>query len=272
MTGRFQGVPDTLFIPLAARIFASERFPEYFHDEKALTLRGCIADGSIARNSSEYAFMASVARYENTDAMTKAFIQNHPRCNIIYLGAGLETAYSRLNGPALPGAMFYQVDLPEVIAARRELLGTGPNEVLTGGDMFAMKWAQSIDAALPSLLIASGVFQYFAADKVKGFVRGLRGAFADAELIFDATNETGLTYANNYVRKTGNEDALMQFCINDSAAFARSVGAELIEARPFFGGARKRLRRQLKLYTRIAMRVVDDKKRAVLVHLRLNPR
>ena len=30
------GVEDTLYIPLAARIYASEKFPEFFYDEKAL--------------------------------------------------------------------------------------------------------------------------------------------------------------------------------------------------------------------------------------------
>lgn len=28
-----QGVADTLFIPLVARIYVSRRFPEYFYDE-----------------------------------------------------------------------------------------------------------------------------------------------------------------------------------------------------------------------------------------------
>ena len=28
------GVEDTLYIPLAARIYASEKFPEFFYDEK----------------------------------------------------------------------------------------------------------------------------------------------------------------------------------------------------------------------------------------------
>ncbi len=36
--GKFQGVEDTLFIPLSARVYVSLRFPSYFKDEKALTL------------------------------------------------------------------------------------------------------------------------------------------------------------------------------------------------------------------------------------------
>ena len=35
---KLDGVADTLYLPLAARIYVSKRFPEYFYDEKALSL------------------------------------------------------------------------------------------------------------------------------------------------------------------------------------------------------------------------------------------
>ena len=33
------GIEDTLYIPLVARIYVSEKFPEFFYDEKALSLK-----------------------------------------------------------------------------------------------------------------------------------------------------------------------------------------------------------------------------------------
>ena len=36
--GKFEGVADTLYIPLTARIYVSKHFPGYFYDEKALSL------------------------------------------------------------------------------------------------------------------------------------------------------------------------------------------------------------------------------------------
>ena len=73
----FQGVANTLFIPLEARIFVSRKFPEYFYDEKALSLATHITGKSIREKSSEYSFIASVARYYITDSVTKAFIVKH---------------------------------------------------------------------------------------------------------------------------------------------------------------------------------------------------
>ena len=43
----------------------------------------------------------------------------------------------------------------------------------------------------------------------------------------------------------------------------------LVEERPFFGVARKQLKKKLKLYPRIAMKVVDEGgRRGFLTHLR----
>jgi O-methyltransferase involved in polyketide biosynthesis len=262
-----QGVSDTLFIPLVARIVVSKKFPEYFFDEKALSLEKYIPDDTIQKRSSEYSLMASVARYYNLDSMVKAFIKKNGKSNIVYLGAGFETAYYRLNEQT---ATFYEIDLPDVITARRMILGEQTNERLIAGDIFDMEWAKQIDTSIAALLVVSGVFQYFKEDKVIQFVTDIKKTFSNVELIFDATNETGIKYANKYVKKTGNADALMYFYINDSIEFSKRTETKLIEERVFFTDARKMLAKKLGLYTRIAMKVVDDKKRAILLHLRIH--
>ncbi|MDR2211158.1 MAG: class I SAM-dependent methyltransferase [Spirochaetaceae bacterium] len=262
-----QGVSNTLFIPLAARIFASKKFPEYFYDEKSLSLEKYIPDNTIQKKSSEYSFMASVARYYNMDRMVKFFISKNQKCNIVYLGAGLETAYYRLDSQS---ALFYEVDLPKVIDIRRSILGEHKNEILVSGDIFDPSWMHKINSSFPSLLIASGVFQYFTEDKVMGFIKNIRANLKDVELIFDAANKTGIKYANRYVKKTGNTHALMHFYVNDGIAFSRKTNTILIEERAFFKDTRKMLSKKLGLYTRIALWIVDNKKRAILLHFRIN--
>ena len=128
---------------------------------------------------------------------------------------------------------------------------------------------KKIKAGLPSLLIASGVFQYFNENAVLDFINNARAAFKSCELIFDATNETGIRYANKYVKKTGNSGAVMNFYINDAEEFAKKSATVLTEQRVFFTDARKMLAGRLKLYTRIAMKIVDAKKRAFILHLKI---
>jgi O-methyltransferase involved in polyketide biosynthesis len=232
---KLQGVSDTLFIPLVARISVSKKFPEYFFDEKALSLEQYLPDDTIKKRSSEYSLMASVARYYNLDLMVKAFIKKNGKSNIAYLGAGFETAYYRLNEQT---ATFYEIDLPDVIAARRMILGEQTNERLIAGNIFDMEWTKQIDKSFPTLLVASGIFQYFKENMIIQFVNDIKTTFSNVELIFDATNETGIKYANKYVKKTGNTDALMYFYIDDSIEFSKKTGTKLIEESVFFTDAR----------------------------------
>lgn len=124
---------------------------------------------------------------------------------------------------------------------------------------------------LPTLIIVSGVFQYFRNSDVLGFIADAKKAFADAELVFDATNTKRLEFANKYVRKTGNASALMHCAIDDPAAFARETGCELVEVRPFYAAVRRILKSKAGLYTRIAMAVTDRTGRAFILHVKLWP-
>lgn len=260
------GVADTLFIPLAARAEISQRFPEYFFDERAVALKDLAAVREIAGKSSEYSMMASVARQRTMDDIVRAFLARRGRSSIVNLGVGLETMSSRL---AAQNAHFYELDFPEVIERRRALLGEAENETLIGADMLDLSWTNRIDAVSPVMLVVSGVFQYFEPEAVLGFIGGLRQAFPDSELVFDATNSDGIKYARRYVEKTGNTAALMHFFIDDAQEFTRDAGVELLEVRGFFDEARAMLGRRVGLYTRIAMRVADGKKRTLVVRIGL---
>lgn len=265
-----QGVADTTYIPMVARMYASERFPEFFYDGTAVGLRDKIPSGILERigeSSSEYTMIASVARYHVLDGVVRTFVSEHPEgCCVVNLGAGLETMPHRLD---MPEVTFYEVDLPETIELRRALIDPLPNEVLVGGDMFEFGWADQVDRTVPSLMVASGVFQYFDEADIVRFLKELGRRFPGSELIFDATNAVGVRYADRYVRKTGNTSARIRFCVDDAQAFAGRLGMPLVGERVFYTEAREVLGRRLKLYTRIAMRVCDDKKRAILVHLKL---
>ena len=264
---RLQGVADTLYIPLTARIQVSKRFPEFFYDEKSLSLEKDLPDDSIEKNSGEYFYMASVCRYKVTDEMVRAFLKRHERCNVVNLGAGLETSFFRLKPET---AIFYEMDLKEVIDTRRAVLGEQERDRLIARDLFDLSWADEIDKTLPTLMTVSGVFQYFTEEKIRQFIEDAKVTFTDAELIFDAMSSKAIGYANKYVRKTGNTSAEMHFWVDDPEAFASKCNIRLIEQKPFFTQARRDLKKKLSLYTRIAMKVVDEGgRRGYILHYAL---
>ncbi|MBR2788505.1 MAG: class I SAM-dependent methyltransferase [Erysipelotrichaceae bacterium] len=264
---RFEGVANTLFVPLVARIAISKEFPEYFKDEKALELEPYLPEG-VAKGSSQYSNIASVARYYNMDRMVMAFAEKYPECNVVYLGAGLETAYDRMK-EKLPGVHWYECDLPEVIEARTKVFGQREREITIAGDMFQMKWTESIDRSLPTLFVISGVFQYFHEEDIVTFIRNCRSAFPGSEMIFDATSRSGLLYTNWFIKRTGNTNALMYFGVDDSEEFARRCATILLEERTFFPNALKMLGKKLNLITRISMKIAERNKSVKILHLKL---
>ena len=117
--------------------------------------------------------------------------------------------------------------------------------------------------------MASGVFQYFKTEEVSIFIKNIKNIFSNVEMIFDATDEYGIKYAQRYVKKTGNKSAMIHFYINDSKEFCKKEEINLIFERGFFKEAREELK-GLKLYTKIAMKVAEDKKELSYYMLKYN--
>jgi len=268
---KIEGVASTLFVPMVARIDVSKRFPEFFYDEKSLELEEFLPEAAW-KGASEYTNIVSSSRYYNMDNMTVAFIEKHKTCNVVFLGAGLDTAYHRITKRlGWRDTHYYGVDLPEVIEKRKEFCGVDSREVMIGGDMFAMEWVDSVDTGLPTLLLVSGVFQYFREPKILAFIRALKRAFVHGELIFDATSTSGLKFTNHFIKRTGHADARMYFSVDDCQEFAEKCDVTLLECRGFFKDALQILKGKLKLTTRMVMKFTDRTKRTVILHLKLNP-
>ena len=200
---KFDGVANTLFVPLVARINISKKFPEYFMDEKALELEKYLPQGAD-KGSSEYSNMASVARYYNMDKTVTAFAKSYAESNIVYLGAGLETAYDRLSDKIENRTVhWYEADLPEVIEARKKVFGQRKNETLIAGDMFKLEWVKEIDNSLPTLLIVSGVFQYFHEEEIIAFIKGVERACVITDALACAASESNVAFDPRVIIEDG---------------------------------------------------------------------
>jgi O-methyltransferase involved in polyketide biosynthesis len=121
------------------------------------------------------------------------------------------------------------------------------------------------------MIVVASVFMYFKEEDVKKFIRDIHSKITKAEIIFDATNEDGIKHTNKYVKKTGNHSAKMYFYINEAQQFADEIQeVELVDIKPFFTEARKQFKDKVGIYTRIAMKIVDSQKKAIVVHLKIN--
>lgn len=260
------GVEDTLYIPLVGRIYVSKKFPDFFYDAKALSLEGHIPTDNIKKNSNEYFYMASVCRQQTIDKKIMRFLEEHNNGNVVFLGAGLETAYYRMGNKT---ANFYEVDLPDVIKIRERVIGDAENDKLISGDMFDFHWLKELDTSLPTMISVSGVYQYFDESKVIDMIKRMKAQLPNGEIVFDATNSKGLELANKYVQKTGNINAQMHFSVDNPKEFAKLTDTKLLEIDGFYQGVLKYCH-GLKLMTRIYMYFADKLHRTLIIHLKFN--
>lgn len=255
-------ISKTLYIPLAARIYISKKFPEFFYDKIALKLE----NNKNLPPCKEYAGFASVARTKIFDEQAEIFAKKfNEKVAIIHLGAGLDTQNYRLEH--LKNAHFYNIDFPEVIDLRRELLGISENETLIAQDFFNFSWKKEIKEE-QVLFIASGVFQYLNESKIMWLFNILRKFFPQARIIFDATTKLGIKLANLFVKTNSKiKNAQMDFYINDLGYFLKITETKLILELPFFGEVRKI--KNLNLSTRFSMYLADKYRMAKIIILEL---
>ncbi len=263
---KLSGVEDTLFIPLLGRSYTTKRFPMFFQDKQAVELCKDVDRKEIESNNDEYSYVTSATRYFNLDKITKNFIKNNTKVNIVNLGAGLDTQYSRLGNP---NVNYYILDLPNVIELRKKYLQPSENETLISSDLFDTTWFEKIDRNLPTLFISSGVFMYFKKEKIVDFIKTLKSNFKNSELVFDVLNSKGLKFANKYVQKSGNDSALMYFYIDSVESFHKDLGdIKSIQSIKYFEETRAILKRKLKFKSRFYMKVCDSQSNLKIIHIK----
>ena len=230
----------TLYIPLVGRIYASRHYPSMIHDPKALGLESSLPEdaATMNRGQNEYTMVSSIARSVNMDRRILQFLAAHPDAAVVSVGCGLETTYWRCdNGRAL----WFELDLPEVIRVRGELLSPGQRQVLIPGDMFDYSWIQRVKeyGERPTIVVVSGVFYYF----------------DEARVVFDSTSSKGLKLSQAYVKRMKN-GLTMHFSVDDPRQFVGRLqgGSRLVEHVPYY---RDIDRRGVGLIPRAYMRISD---------------
>ena len=185
-------VRETLIIPLYARKMCSELYPDLYRDETALRLVSAVDyDFSALEKKSQslmqrFGFLEVAMRQNDLAYEVREYLKSHPNAAVVNLGCGLDsTGRSCDNGKC----RIYNLDLPDVIAVRGELLPAGEREENIPCDLNDTAWFDKIDASGGAVFFAAGVFYYFLKEQVKTLARAMADAFPGAVLVFDAANE-----------------------------------------------------------------------------------
>ena len=188
-------VQETLIIPLYARKVCSELYPNLYRDETAVRLIDEIDYdfSEIEKNSrssmQRFGFLEVAMRQNDIAFEVRDYLKTHPNASVVNLGCELDsTGKSCDNG----SCKIYNLDFPDVIAVRNELLPAGEREENIPCNLNNTEWFRKIDSSNGAVFFASGVFYYFLTEQVKTLVQKMADAFPGSVLVFDAANRTAV--------------------------------------------------------------------------------
>ena len=213
-------VQETLILPLYSRKLCTELYPNLYRDETAVRLIDQIDyDFSEAEKNSRslmqrFGALEVAMRQHDLAFEVRDYLKSHPNAAVINLGCGLDsTGRSCDNG----SCKIYNLDFPDVIAVRNELLPAGEREKNIPCNLNNTEWFRKIDSSNGAVFFASGVFYYFLTEQVRELVRGMADAFPGGVLVFDAANRTAVKMiAKTWLRTAKIKDVGAYFAVSDA--------------------------------------------------------
>ena len=213
-------VQETLIIPLYSRKLCSELYPNIYRDKTAVQLINKIDYdfSQVEKNSrslmQRFGALEVAMRQNDLAWEVRDYLKDHPKAAVVNLGCGLDsTGRSCDNG----SCKIYNLDFPDVIAVRNELLPAGEREKNIPCDLNDTKWFEKIDASGGAIFFASGVFYYFLTKQVKALVQAMANAFPGGVLVFDAANRIAVKMiAKTWLKSAKIKDVGAYFAVSDA--------------------------------------------------------
>ena len=213
-------VQETLIIPLYARKMCSELYPSLYQDESALRLTNAVDyDFPTLEKKSQsliqrFGFLEVAMRQSDLAFEVRDYLKTHPNAAVVNLGCGLDnTGRTCDNGRC----KIYNLDFPDVIAVRNELLPAGEREENVACDLNDTSWFKKIDASGGAVFFAAGVFYYFLKEQVKSLTRAMAESFPGSVLVFDAANEKAVKLMlKTWIKDAAIKDVGAYFAVSDA--------------------------------------------------------
>ena len=213
-------VQETLVIPLYGRRMCSMLYPNLFHDETAIRLTEQLDyDFSALEKKSRslmqrFGFLEAAMRQNDLAFEVRDYLSQHPYAAVVNLGCGLDdTGRCCDNG----SCHIYNVDFPDVIAVRNELLPAGEREENIPCDLNDTAWFRKIDASGGAVFFAAGGFYYFLKNQVRALVQQMADNFPGGVLVFDAANKKAVKLMlKTWIKDAEIQDVGAYFAVSDA--------------------------------------------------------
>ena len=203
-------VEETMILPLLSRASCSKKYPGLFRDPGAEKAAAVLAPecGSRLRQMAGACGPLYALRQDLLVWAARRYLRQYPDAVIVNLGCGLDTSFKKADNGR---CRWINLDLPEVIRLRGELLPCGEREENLAADALDLSWMQEAGGGRGCYVIAGGVFYYFREGQVRRLLCAMAEAFPGGGVCFDCESRRAVEQSQKIVRRMGASGARMQF-------------------------------------------------------------
>jgi O-methyltransferase involved in polyketide biosynthesis len=192
------GITTTELSPIEQTAFLTEYARALDSRWPRPILGDSLADGVVGKIDYDFAGLgvqASVVcqaalRAKMLDDRLRRFVGDHPDAVVVDLGAGLDSAFYRVDPPG--SVDWYSVDLPGIMALRDEVLPANPHAHSVPVSLAENRWPDTIPGDRPTMLVADGLFAFLSEPVIVSIFRRITEHFGSGELAFNDYGRSGL--------------------------------------------------------------------------------
>jgi O-methyltransferase involved in polyketide biosynthesis len=194
-------VSRTAILALLCRVIESEKKNPVFNDpmavlclERLMSVSSEEEKNRIMKWKKKYAGInardakARALTARSFDSIASLFISNNPGCTVINLACGFDTRFWRVENEK---CKYVELDLPEVIELKREILKDHLEYELIGCSVLDTSWIDMVTSNGNSrfLLLAEAIFYYLPKQDVTRLLQVIARRFNRSQLVLDMAPE-----------------------------------------------------------------------------------
>ncbi len=197
-----EDIPESMLRTIYAMANESRREKPYLYDKKAVELAQRLEPSLLegaAEIKSSFMGKGALARAMLLDRMVVRYVRKHPDARVINLACGMDTRFCRVDNGRI---RWYDLDLPDIIEARKRLLQEEERVSMIGKSALDDTWAEEVEGEGPVLILAERLTMYLDRQKLQNIFRIIRSRFREAEIFMEIASP--YTVKNTYENVDGN--------------------------------------------------------------------
>lgn len=176
---KLKGVEETMLIPLVIKANETLRDNARIKDEKAVEI---VKQLNIDTEKYDK-FMSHegvVARTILFDSAMKNYIEKYPDAVCISIGCGFDNRFERVDNGKI---RWYDLDLPDVINARKSFFDERERVKLIGKSALDKSWTDEVEKGDTTIILIEGMLMYLYEEQIKELLNIIKDSFKNVIII-----------------------------------------------------------------------------------------